>query len=40
LLQGARRFVIESAPSEVAKKPVTKSASVVERESYDSIPTT
>jgi len=40
MLQGARRFVIESAQSEVTKKPVTKSASVVERESYGSISTT
>ncbi|MGC2032604.1 MAG: hypothetical protein WA642_21480 [Steroidobacteraceae bacterium] len=40
LLQSARRFVIESAQPQVAKKPLTKSASGVERESYDSIPTT
>jgi len=40
MLQGARRFVIESVQSEVTKKPITKSVSVVERESYDSVPTT
>ena len=39
MLQGARRFVIESVQSEVTKKPITKSVSVVERESYDSVPT-
>ena len=40
MLQGARRFVIESAQSEVVKKPPTESAPAVERETYDSIPTT
>jgi hypothetical protein len=40
MLQGARRFVIESDQPEVTKKPFTKSAPAVERESYDSIPTT
>jgi hypothetical protein len=40
MLQGARRFVIESSPLQVTQKPLTKSASAVERESYDSIPTT
>ena len=40
MLQGARRFVIESAKPEVTKKPFTESAPAVERESYDSIPTT
>jgi len=40
MLDGARRFVIESARTEVAKKPSLQSASAVERESYDSIPTT
>jgi hypothetical protein len=40
MLQGARRFVVESAQQEVAKKPSTKSAPAVARESYDSIPTT
>jgi hypothetical protein len=40
MLQGARRFVIESAQREGTKKPLTKSAPAVERESYDSIPTT
>jgi len=40
MLLGARRFVIESAQPEAAKKLFTKSASAVERESYDSIPTT
>jgi Domain of unknown function (DUF4381) len=40
MLQGARRFVIESARSDITKQPVTKSGSAaVERESYDSIPT-
>jgi hypothetical protein len=40
MLQGARRFVIESAPPKAPNKSPTQSASVVERESYDSIPTT
>jgi len=40
MLQGARRFVIESAQPQVTKKPFAKSASAIERESYDSIPTT
>jgi hypothetical protein len=40
MLQGARRFVIESTQPEVAKKTFTKSASAAKRESYDSIPTT
>jgi hypothetical protein len=40
MLQGARRFVIESAHAEGPKKSFMKSASAVERESYDSIPTT
>jgi hypothetical protein len=40
MLQGARRFVIESAQPKAAKKSSTQSASAVERESYDSIPTT
>jgi len=39
MLQGARRFVIESARPEAIRKPVTKSAPAA-RESYDSIPTT
>jgi hypothetical protein len=40
MLQGARRFVIESDRPEVAKKPFTVSVPAAERESYDSIPTT
>jgi hypothetical protein len=40
MLQGARRFVIESAKSEDIKKPSTQSASAVQRVSYDSVPTT
>jgi hypothetical protein len=40
MLQGARRFVIESARPEATKKPIAESASVGEREPYDSIPTT
>jgi hypothetical protein len=40
MLQGARRFVIESAQAQVTKQPPAKSASAVEGESYDSIPTT
>jgi hypothetical protein len=40
MLQSARRFVIESAQPQVTKKPTTKSACAVERESYDSVPTT
>jgi hypothetical protein len=40
MLQGARRFVIESAQPQATKKPTAQSASAVERESYDSVPTT
>jgi hypothetical protein len=40
MLQGARRFVVESARPQATRKPVTKSASAATRESYDSIPTT
>lgn len=40
MLQSARRFVIESAQPQVAKKPFTESAPAAARESYDSIPTT
>lgn len=40
MLQSARRFVIESAQPEVTKKPSTESAPAVEREPYDSVPTT
>ncbi len=40
MLQGARRFVLESAPPKAPNKFPTQSASVVERKSYDSIPTT
>jgi hypothetical protein len=41
MLQGARRFVIESAQPDVTKRPVARSASTAaERESYDSIPAT
>ena len=40
MLQGARRFVVESSQPKVTKKPSTKSAPAVARESYDSIPTT
>jgi hypothetical protein len=40
MLQGARRFVIESARPEATKKPIAESARVGAREPYDSIPTT
>lgn len=40
MLQGARRFVIESAQPEVTKKPSTELAPAAEREPYDSVPTT
>lgn len=40
MLQGARRFVIESSPPQVTQKRLTKSAPAVAGESYDSIPTT
>jgi hypothetical protein len=40
MLQGARRFVIESSPPQVTQKRLTKTASAAARESYDSVPTT
>jgi hypothetical protein len=40
LLQGARRFVIESAPPRFTGKFPKTSIAAAERESYDSIPTT
>jgi hypothetical protein len=40
MLQGARKFVLESGPPPATSKPVTKSAPAVARESHDSVPTT
>jgi hypothetical protein len=40
MLQGARRFVIESGEPKVAQKPRAQTASAVERASHDPIPTT
>jgi len=40
MLQGARRFVIESAPPQGNKKSSPQSTPAVEREIYDSVPTT
>lgn len=40
MLQGARRFVVESAQSNVPGTPLTESTSAASRETYDSLPAT
>jgi Domain of unknown function (DUF4381) len=40
MLQGARRFVVDSARPRVPRTPLTKSPSAATRETYDSVPST
>jgi hypothetical protein len=40
MLQGARRFVVESAQSNGPSTPLTESPSAASRETYDSLPAT